>query len=96
MKKILMLTILSISFSGCSSTENTNVSNKSANTNYNQNTAIQQIRNQLKQPAENHQKDINAIQKQIEQGVSNTNNQNGLSNVKKDNLHELQHAPETR
>jgi len=96
MKRILMLTILSIGFSACSSAENTNVSNKNTNANYNQNTALQQIRNKIQKPANNRQRDINAVQQQIEQGSSNSANQNGLSNVKKDNLHELQHAPETR
>ncbi len=95
MKKLIILTLLSIVFSACSSAETNNAANKNVNTNYNQNTAFQQIRNQVQKPAENHQKDINALQKEIEQGVSNTANSSNR-NTAKNSLHESQHAPETR
>jgi len=98
MKKLLIIASMSVGFSACSSAENRNISNN-ANTNYNQNTALQQIRNQIKQPAENRQKDINAVQQQIEQGVSNVNNssnQNTSKSLDREKLHDLQPAPETR
>lgn len=92
MRKIMLITLLSVIFVACSSAENTNIANKNANINANQNTMIQKLTNQIKEPNNKHLNDINAIQKEIEQGVSNSANKNSV----KDQLHESQHAPETR
>lgn len=96
MKKIFLITLLSATLSACSSAENTNIVNKNANINANQNTMIQKITNQIKEPNNKHLNDINAVQKEIEQGVSNSANKNTANNPIKDQLHESQHAPETR
>ncbi len=96
MKKVILITLISVVLSACSSAENTNTANKNANINANQNTMIQKITNQIKEPNNKKLNDINALQKEIEQGVSNSANKNSTVNSVKDQLHESQHAPETR
>lgn len=89
MKKSLMIMALTIGFFGCQTAENTNVSNKNTNANYNQNTEIQKIRNQLKQQATNQQKNINAVQEQFEKGTSNVANSNNQTNNFREKLHAI-------
>lgn len=93
---MIFLTILAVGMTACSNAENTTIANKNANINANQNTMIQKITNQIKEPNNKHLNDINAVQKEIEQGVSNSANKTSTTNSVKDQLHESQHAPETR
>ncbi|HMS40207.1 MAG TPA: membrane lipoprotein lipid attachment site-containing protein [Pyrinomonadaceae bacterium] len=96
MKKMILITLFSVALTACSSAENTNIANKNTNINANQNTMIQKITNQIKEPNNKHLNDLNAVQKEIEQGVSNSANKKPTTNSVKDQLHESQHAPETR
>lgn len=94
MKKLLLLTIFCLSIFACQKAENTVVENKNTNANYNQNTELQKIRNQLKQQSSNYQKDINTVQNQIEQGSSNIERNSIKAEEKHENTHDI--SPETR
>ena len=92
MKKILLITLFCVCVFACQTAENTNIGNKNTNANYNQNSELQKLRNQLKQQGDSHQKDINTVQQQIEQSNSNVENLN--NQVNREKLHQVE--PEAR
>ena len=94
MKKILLITIFSFGLFACQTAENSNIVNKNSNTNINQISDIEKLRQKLNQPAANRERDVNAIQQQIEQGTSNVSNSNQTTNAVREKLHEIE--PEKR
>lgn len=94
MKKILLIIAFCACVFACQTAENKTVETKNTNANYNQNSELQKIRNQLKQQSSNT-RNLNSAENQTENvnpESENLSNQNANKKVdeKHENLHQIE------
>ncbi|CAN5529042.1 hypothetical protein BH10ACI1_BH10ACI1_04500 [soil metagenome] len=94
MKKLLLAMVIGLGFCACQTAQNTNVENKNTNTAYNQNRALENLRQQMKDQSSNSRKSLENIQNQIENGNPSSENVNNQLNNSREKLHDIE--PETR